>query len=376
VPVRRQGQQPVDGVAHPGAGPVQDVAEQLERLLHLRVEVLVGERELGGRERGGRDRRDVVGVDQDRAVRVRPDLQVGAALALVHQRVHVPDDRERDLRAGALELRDGAHVDHLVHRGGQRDGGAGHAGEARAPHPAGEHHELGVDVPAVGPHATHPAALGVDAQDLGVRRDGQRRHVRRLLAHERPGPQRVDHGDRRGPEPREDQRGIEERHPVAHLVRADQLGPDAPGPRGRYPSGELLDPLGPARHLDAAAGGEGAELLVLAHRVRRQRGDLLGVVHREDEVGRVAGGAARVGQRPLVQQDEVPPAQLGEVVDDGVADDPGPDDDDLGPVGEVVHGFLRLCGGCGGPDGSDPALLMPRPGGAPRPATARWGRSG
>ena len=57
------------------------------------VEVLLGERQLGRRQRRGLDRRDVVGVHQDRPVRVRADLQVAAVLALVHVRVHVADDR-------------------------------------------------------------------------------------------------------------------------------------------------------------------------------------------------------------------------------------------------------------------------------------------
>ncbi len=69
------------------------VGDELERLLHLGVEVLLGERQLGRRQRGRVDRRDVVGVHQDRPVGVRADLEVAAVLALVHVGVHVADDR-------------------------------------------------------------------------------------------------------------------------------------------------------------------------------------------------------------------------------------------------------------------------------------------
>ena len=105
----------------------QDVGHQLERLLELRVEVLLGERQLGRRQRRLLDRGDVVGVHQDRPVRVRADLHVAAVLALVHVRVHVAHDRERDLAGRLGQDRHRPDADHLVHRGRQRDRGAGHA---------------------------------------------------------------------------------------------------------------------------------------------------------------------------------------------------------------------------------------------------------
>ena len=68
-------------------------------------------------------------------------------------------------------------------------------------------------------------------------------------------------------------------------------------------------------------------LAVLAHGIERQLRHLLGVVDREDEVRRVAGRATRVRQRPLVEQHEVGPAELGEMADEAVADDAGADHD-------------------------------------------------
>ena len=75
----------------------------------------------------------------------------------------------------------------------------------------------------------------------------------------------------------------------------------------------LLHALLGARHLDPAAGGVHPERLVLALALQRQHRDLAAVVGGEDEVGRVAGGAAGIGQRPLVDQHQILPPQLREV---------------------------------------------------------------
>ena len=75
----------------------EDVRDELEGLLHLELEVLLGERQLGRRQLRFGDRRDLVGVHQDRPMRVRADLEVAAVLALVAVGVHVADDRVRDL---------------------------------------------------------------------------------------------------------------------------------------------------------------------------------------------------------------------------------------------------------------------------------------
>ena len=84
--------------------------------------------------------------------------------------------------------------------------------------------------------------------------------------------------------------------------------------------------------------GEDAELLVLARRCRRVNAVIsLRVVGQEDEVRGVAGRAAGVRQRALLEQDDVAPAEPGEVVDHAVADDAGADDDDLRARGEVGH---------------------------------------
>ena len=102
------------------------------------------------------------------------------------------------------------------------------------------------------------------------------------------------------------------------------------------------------RDLDPAAHRVHAELDVLLRRVARERRHLLRVVDGEDEVGGVSGRAARVRERPLVEQHEVAPAEPGEVMNHAVADDAGADDDRLRARGEVRHRALdpTSCSSC------------------------------
>ena len=52
----------------------------------------------------------------------------------------------------------------------------------------------------------------------------------------------------------------------------------------------------------------------------------------EDKVRRVPGGSAGIRHRALVDQDDVRPAEPGQVVRKAVADDSGADDDDARPL--------------------------------------------
>ena len=64
----------------------------------------------------------------------------------------------------------------------------------------------------------------------------------------------------------------------------------------------------------------------------------------------MAGGAARVRQRALVDEDDVLPAQVRQVVGDAVADDAGADDDDLraspGDRSSVAASCCKTCNCC------------------------------
>src|SRR5437016_5442775 len=112
------------------------------------------------------------------------------------------------------------------------------------------------------------------------------------------------------------------------LRRRHQLCIDAPGLAGRHAPLELVHPLGGASDLDAAALGEDPQLLVLANAVQREERHLLGVIGEKDEVRGVPGGSARVGKWALVDQDDLLPTLLCQVVGHAVAHDPGTDHDD------------------------------------------------
>src|SRR5699024_4408493 len=128
---------------------VENRREQRQRRGQLRGEILLGERQLRRRQRRRIDRRDVAGIVQDRAVRVRAALTVGTALPLVHQRVRIPRGRAAALPPSGGQLRYRADVDHLVYGRRERDPAAGHGGDPRAPHSAGDDDRVGLDVSTI-----------------------------------------------------------------------------------------------------------------------------------------------------------------------------------------------------------------------------------
>ena len=277
-------------------------------------------------------RGDLVGVHEDRPVGVRAHLQVAAVLALVHVGVHVADDREGDLADRVGEERHGPDADHLVHGRRERDRRAGHAGDARAPHAAGDDDRLGLDGAAIGVDTADAAVLHVQAGDLDAGGDGQRAQGLRPLAHDRAGPQRVHDQHAGGIEGAEDDARVKVGHEALGLGRRDQLGVDAPRVGRGEPPLQLLHARGRARHLQAAALGGHAHLHVLAGAVDGEGRHLLGVVGEVDEVRGVTGRAAGVGQGALVEQHDVPPAQSRQVVGHAVADDARADDHHVGAI--------------------------------------------
>lgn len=191
------------------------------------------------------------------------DLQVGPALALVHQAVHIAQQREADPFLGLRELRDGTHVDHLMHRRGQRDPGPGERRDAGAPHSAGDDHELGLDLAAVGEDPADAAGLDAQVEHLGLGMSAQRPEPVGALTHQVPGPHRVHDRAGGGVEPAAQQARVAVGHELLDLGGGDQVRLDAPGPRRAHPPRQLLHPLRTARHLDAAADGQHLQLLEL-----------------------------------------------------------------------------------------------------------------
>ena len=291
---------------------------------------------------------------------VGADLEPDPVLALVHEDVHVAHDRELDRARRFLEPRHRADVDHLMHGRGERDVRAGHRREQRAPDAAGDHDHLGLDHATRGVDAPDPAVLDVHPADVGVREHLQAARLDPPLAHDRARAQGVDDGDRRAVEAAEQDRLVDVGHELLDLGRSHEpRRVDAPRLRRRHPAAELLHPLLGARDLDPAALGVDAHLDVLPLRLERELRHLLRVVDREDEVRGVAGRAAGVGQRALVDLDDVRPAEPGQVVGEAVADDAAADHDGPGARWEVAHGISCSCarGQCrGSEDGADRAL--------------------
>ena len=181
-----EGEEAVDGVADLGLR--KDVGHQLEGLLHLLVEVLVREGHLGGGEERLAERGDFVGMVEDGPVGVGPHLHGAGCLAFVHVGVHVPHDREADLRPGLLEDRDGPHVDHLVDGRGERDRGPRHPGDPGAPHPAGHQHVVRLDPALVGHHRPDRPAFRLKIEHAGVGEHLEGIQALGPLSHDGPGP--------------------------------------------------------------------------------------------------------------------------------------------------------------------------------------------
>ena len=224
-----------------------------------------------------------------------------------------------------------------MYGGRQRNARAGHLGDARAPGTTGDDDVLGLDVALVGADARDDAVLDVDAEHLGVGRDGEGAELGRALTHDRAGAKRVDDADRGRVEPAEDDLLVDVGDELLDLGRGHEAAAvDSPRLARGDAAGELLHALGGASDLDAAALGEDVHLLVLSHGLSGQVRHLLGVVHREDEVRGVTSRAAGVGQRALVDLHDVAPPETGQVVHEAVADDAGADDDALG-LGRKAH---------------------------------------
>ena len=160
---------------------------------------------------------------------VGTDLEAGAMLALVHVGVHVAHDREADFLGRVLELRHGTDIDHLVDRRGQGDRRSGHAGDPWAPDTTRDDDGVGCDVALVGANAPDVPVDDVDAGDFDARGDRQRTHRLRLLAHQRPGLERVDDADAGRVEAAEDDAFVDERDHLLDLRRGDEADAlDAP----------------------------------------------------------------------------------------------------------------------------------------------------
>ena len=117
---------------------------------------------------------------------------------------------------------------------------------------------------------------------------------------------------------------------LGHVGGAEQLGHPVAG--GGHPQRAALVPAGAQAGLRLQAR---VQLAALQHQPgqRRVRAQL------PDDPGRVPGRAA--GELALLEQDDVGPAQLGQVVGHAAAHDPAADDHDLARCGTSLLGIRR-----------------------------------
>ena len=136
----------------------------------------------------------------------------------------------------------------------------------------------------------------------------------------------------------EDDLVVDEGNVFFHLGRREQVRLDAPRRRRGHSPLEFVHALLGAGDFDTAGVDRQVHVPVLVGALFAEQGHLFVVIHREDEVRGVAGRAAGVGQRTLVEKDHVGPPEPSEVADETVADDPGADHDDVGLLWHGVGG--------------------------------------
>ena len=253
-------------------------------------------------------------------------------LAEVHRVVLVAQDRVHDLPRLPCQLGQRRRIGELVLDRYQRHVEARRSVDSPPPDAGGDDDVLGTDRSARGLHAHRATALDQQSGDLAVAEGLDRPHGGTAPAR-RARPWR----SRRRP-PGGRRRWC--RDPAAE--RLGDLGARAAAPRGRshapVPSGGRARPSARRwwRPRCSRPGGRlrapellGRPLCQARHRPRR--------VVLEDQPRSVRRRAAGLEQRPLVDDHDLVPAALGEVVCDAGAGDAGPDHDDAGGLGRRGH---------------------------------------
>ena len=217
--------------------------------------------------------------------------------------------------------------------GDDRDVHADHAPDLRRVHAPRVHDDVGADRALVGDDLVHPAVAQVDAGDpralldVGAEQAGAVGQGEGELAGVEVAVERDERGrDHAVGRHRREHRlrlgGRHELHLEAEALRPAGLALDllvALARRRQPQPAELV----PARILARLARQVGVE----ADRVLHHLGQADGRAQLADEAGRVPRRA--VGEPVLLDQDDVAPAELGEVVEDAAAPDPAADHDRL-----------------------------------------------
>ena len=296
----------------------------MHRVLEDRHELLLGvarqlvEAEVGGKlgdVDGARGRLE--GADE-KAPRVLPDVGGDVVVA--------------EGREVGGEVRDLLGVGVVVLAGVEGHVDACHPSDVPSPEARAVHHEVGLDVPGVRPDPGDPSVLAVDGGDC---------HPFEAAGPPVPGaPDKGRHDvDRarypvgRNPGPADQPLLVDDRVEGCDLVRGDEVHPGDPEPvvhRGEaLQLLEAVPVVGDGEAPDRPEPGRLPGLLLdlgeqPARIVEELRQALVGP-HGADEAGRVPGRPAREAR--ALEEQNVAPAEPGEVVGGARADDPAADDD-------------------------------------------------
>ncbi len=269
-----------------------------------------------------------------------PEHDLAGLLADVGRVAGIAEDRQHPVHAFD---RLGDQV--VVLAGLQRHVDARHAADLARPHAGAVDDELGLDVAAVGAHAGHLALVGLDAEHLRVLEDPGAAHARALGEGLRD-VGRVHPAVVREVEGGLDVRDVGERPHLLDLRRGDLAVLDPEAARHRAAPAHLVRLVVGHRELDGTAVDDagrlarfGLEPAVEVLRVLRELGLRLRVAQRRQQARGVPGRAT--GQLLAFEQHDILPAELGEVVGDGTADDTAADDHDLRAAGKRIrHGWI------------------------------------
>ena len=297
-----------------------------DRAFHDRLEAL----HVGCQELAIEVGRDTVERPGSRIALVAAHAQAADLLAEVDEVVGVAE-----LREAGMDALDRLGEEVLVGHRDDRNGHADQPGDLRGEHPAGVHHHVGADLRAVARvfdrHAGDPAAIRADGDDRRLRADpgatlpgaggqgvGEPRRIQPAIGRQ---VQRTEHA-----------LGRHEREAVLRLLGRDQVERQAECLRPAGLAAELIEPLGRGRQAERADlmprgvhAGLGRQTPVQVgpvHHHLRER-------HRAPELAHEPGGMERRarGQLGAVDQDDLAPAELGQVVGDRGPADTAADDD-------------------------------------------------
>ena len=324
VAVRRVGDRAVDAVLDPSAAehrhPVDRGLDMGLQAVHIRRQQLLAKALRHAVHRPGR-----------RILLVGPEDQALALFAHVVGGIALPEHRHlrQALGLALFKLRNGVGHEILVLHRDRRQVEADHRAHLPGPGARRGHHRLAGDVAPCRLHQPLAGGGALDPRDLGVAVD-LRPPIARALR------QRLGHIHRRdvavvGMEEGAHQAvEVAERPERADLVGADQLEGDADGVRRAAIVAVLVHPLPVGGEAEVAGAVEAhrlpglrLELLVEVDRVLVQLADAVAHVEERQQAGGVPGGAC--GELGLLDQHDVGPAELRQMVEHAAADDAAAD---------------------------------------------------